>query len=112
MAETWQDWKEHHTQALERKKIQNSLDIFGYTTEEGANATFEGTDIGLILFILKENGKIDKDSYSYLDQKNDEYHDWINSEVEKFDAELESLNEKSYGDAIQVLEEKYQKIVE
>ena len=112
LAETWQDWKEQNAQELERKKIQNSLDIFGYTTNEGYNATFEGLHIGFVLSILKEKGKIDKDSYFYLDQKNDEYHDWINSEVEKFNAELKSLNEKGYGEAIQVLEEKYQKNVE
>nr|WP_295975097.1 VWA domain-containing protein [uncultured Bacillus sp.] len=108
LAETWKDWKEKNTQALERKSIQNQLDIFVYTTEEGANATFEGSDIGIILFILKENGKMDSDSYRYLDRKNSEYHDWINSEVEKFEAELKSLNNQSYTEAIKALEEKYQ----
>ncbi|KAA9015981.1 vWA domain-containing protein [Niallia endozanthoxylica] len=108
LAQTWKDWKEKNTQALERKKVQNELDIFGYITEEGANATFEGTEIGLILFIFKENGKMDVESYRYLDKVNDEYHDWINSEVEKFEAELKSLNNSSYAEAIKALEEKYQ----
>ncbi|WP_071396396.1 vWA domain-containing protein [Bacillus tuaregi] len=108
LAETWKDWKDKNTQALEGKKIQNDLDIFVYTTEEGANATFEGSEIDLILFIFKESGKIDKDSYRYLEEVNDEYHDWINSEVEKFEAELKSLNNSSYADAIKALEEKYQ----
>ena len=108
LAQTWKDWKEKNTEALERKKVQNELDIFGYITEEGANATFEGSEIGLILFIFKENGKMDMESYRYLDKVNDEYHDWINSEVEKFEAELKRLNNSSYAEAIKALEEKYQ----
>lgn len=108
LAETWKDWKEENTQALDRKKVQNQINIFVYTTEEGANATFEGSEIGLILFIFKEAGKIDKESYRYLEEINDEYHDWINSEVEKFEAELKSLNDSSYSEAIKALEEKYQ----
>ncbi|WP_394238876.1 VWA domain-containing protein [Niallia oryzisoli] len=108
LAETWKDWKEKNTQALERKMVQNQLDIFGYITDEGANATFEGSEIGLILFIFKENGKMDVESYRYLDKVNDEYHDWINSEVEKFETELKSLNNSSYAEAIKALEEKYQ----
>ncbi len=108
LAQTWKDWKEKNTQALERKKVRNELSIFGYITEEGANATFEGSEIGLILFIFKESGKMDMESYRYLDKVNDEYHDWINSEVEKFEAELKSLNNSSYAEAIKALEEKYQ----
>jgi Ca-activated chloride channel homolog len=108
LAKTWEDWKDKNMQKIERKKIQNDLEIFGYITGEEYNAEFEKVEIGLIMHILKENGKIDRESYSYLDQKNNEYHDWIKSEVKKFETELKSLNEKSYGEAIKALEEKYQ----
>ncbi|MFD2442563.1 VWA domain-containing protein [Bacillus sp. CGMCC 1.16607] len=109
LAETWKDWKEKNTQNLERKKTRNHLDIFAYITDEGYKATFERVDIGLIQFILKENGKMDKESYYYLDQKNNEYHSWINSEVDKFKEELKILNEKGYVEALKALEDKYQK---
>jgi Ca-activated chloride channel homolog len=108
LAETWVDWKEKSTTKLERQSVQNSLDIFSYITDQGYKATFEKVDIDLIFHIFRENGKMDMETYRYLDQKNTEYHNWINSEVEKFNAELKSLNEKSFGEAINALEEKYQ----
>lgn len=108
LAETWKDWKEKNMQKIERKKIQNELDIFGYITGEEYNASFESTEIELIISILEQSGKMDDDSQQYLDQKNKEYHDWILSEVGKFKEELKKLNEKSYAEAIKALEEKYQ----
>ncbi|WP_274856657.1 vWA domain-containing protein [Bacillus methanolicus] len=108
LAETWKDWKEKNMQKIERKKIQNELDIFGYITGEEYNASFERTEIELIISILEQSGKMDDDSQQYLDQKNKEYHDWILSEVGKFKEELKKLNEKSYAEAIKALEEKYQ----
>ena len=108
MVETWKDWKGKNAQAIEGKKTQNSIDIFSYITEEEYNSTFEKSRIDTVFFILNQNGKLDKDSFRYLEQINSEYHDWIDSEIETFKVELKSLNDKTYREAIQALEEKYQ----
>jgi Ca-activated chloride channel family protein len=108
LAESWEDWKQKSTTKLESKHINNSIDIFSYITGENYNATFERSDIDSIIFVFKENGKLDKESAKYLEQKNKEYHDWIHSEIEKFKLELESLNNKSYKEAIKTLEDKYE----
>jgi Ca-activated chloride channel homolog len=108
LAETWKEWKEQGLKSIERKKIQNSLDIFGYITNEGVKCTDEETTIELIMFVLEENKLMDKESRMYLEKKNKEYHHWIDQEIKRFEEELKSLNEKSYAEAIKVLEEKYQ----
>jgi Ca-activated chloride channel homolog len=107
LTETWKDWKTQNKTKLERKQLQNSIDIFSYITTEEHNATFEKVDISMILSILQQNGKMDKDSYQYLDQVNAEYHNWIAEEIETFKTELKSMNDKSFGEAIKALEEKY-----
>ncbi|WP_163102956.1 vWA domain-containing protein [Peribacillus alkalitolerans] len=108
LAETWKQWKNDGLQRLEGKKIQNDIDIFVYITKEEVKAQDEYDTISLIVFVLWEQGLITDEAKKYLDEKNSEYHDWIKAEVEAFKAELKTLNEKSYIDAIKTLEEKYQ----
>lgn len=109
LAKTWKDWKEKSSVEIKSKKLDNTLAIFSYITNESYNATFEKSGIGLIIFILKRNGNMDQESYNYLDQKNADYHDWIKSEIEIFNNELKSLNDKGYSEALNALDEKYQK---
>ncbi|MGI8386735.1 vWA domain-containing protein [Robertmurraya sp. P23] len=107
MAETWKDWKDQSQTKLERKQVQNDLAIFSYITTEEYNAEFEGVEIELILYNLKEEGKMDRDSYDYLLKKNKDYHDWIQEEIDGFKQELKNLNNQSYTEALKALENKY-----
>jgi Ca-activated chloride channel homolog len=108
LAKTWEEWKTKGTQSLELKKVKNNIDIFVYTTEESSKATDEKTRIDLILSQFWQNDLMSKESFKYLQEKNNQYHQWIRDEVERFDEELKALNEKNYTEALQILEEKYE----
>ncbi|WP_240794349.1 VWA domain-containing protein [Bacillus sp. BHET2] len=107
VAEAWEKWKSKGKQSIELKEVQNSLDIFGYITQEKVKVTTERNQINSFLFILSKNGDMDKESSTYLTEKNKEYHEWIYGEVEKFEKELRAINEKSYKEAMKALEQKY-----
>ncbi|MEW9109772.1 vWA domain-containing protein [Cytobacillus gottheilii] len=108
LAETWEKWKEQGEQSLDYKRVNNSLDIFVYITEEKSKTTREKSIINLIVSQMAQNEKISNEARDYLQQKNTEYHDWIREEIDQFNEELKALNEKSYSEALQTLEEKYQ----
>ncbi|KAB2330083.1 vWA domain-containing protein [Bacillus mesophilum] len=108
LAETWQNWKDQSQTKLERKQVQNDLSIFSYITTEESTATYQRSDIDTILFNFKEEEKMDRDSYDYLKSKNKEFHDWVKKEIEDFKLQLEDLNNQSFSEALNALEEKYQ----
>ncbi|WP_458415056.1 vWA domain-containing protein [Schinkia sp. CFF1] len=107
VTEMWRKWKEKGAQSLELKRLDNRSDIFSYTTTEYVKCTDEEWVIGGIYRLLRENGFIDNSSSMYLNKKNIDYHNWIRSEIGKFDDELKALNEKSYVEALHSLEDKY-----
>ncbi|MEN0663936.1 vWA domain-containing protein [Caldifermentibacillus hisashii] len=107
LAEQWKEWLEQGKQKIESKKIQNDLAIFSYITHEEGKALKEGIKIDLILFELHEAGRMSDESLEYLETKHKDYHLWIQEEIKKFKVELESLNEKSFSEAINKLESKY-----
>ncbi|MCR8850838.1 VWA domain-containing protein [Rossellomorea sp. SC111] len=107
VAEAWEKWKSKGKQSIELKEVQNSLDIFGYITQESVKVTTERTQIDLFLSILADHGKMDTESNTYLSEKNRVYHEWMYAEVEEFEQELRAINEKSYKDAMKALEQKY-----
>jgi len=51
---------------------------------------------------------MDSEALNYLLDRNRTYHAWIKDEIATFKADLKSLNEKSYGEAKETLEQKYQ----
>lgn len=108
LAETWKQWKEQGEQSLEYKKVSNNLDIFVYITEEESKSIDEKISIDLIVSQFWQSGLMDEDSRVYLEEKNKQYHDWIDGQIEKFNNELKALNEKNYAEAIKTLEDKYQ----
>lgn len=108
LAETWEDWKESGMQSIELKKVQNNLDIFSYITDEESKSTDEKVRIDLISSVFWQEKLMSEESRVYLDEKNREYHAWIDSEIQKFKEQLHALNEMNYSEAIKTLEEKYQ----
>ncbi|WP_080848721.1 vWA domain-containing protein [Cytobacillus gottheilii] len=108
LAETWEKWKEQGQQSLEYKNVNNKIDIFVYITDEKSKTTKEKSIIYLITSQMAQNGKMSNEARDYLQQKNNEYHDWIREEIDQFNEELKALNEKSYSEALRTLEEKYQ----
>ena len=107
LTEKWKEWLEQGKQKIESKKLQNDLAIFSYIAKEEIKANNESTKIELILFYLHEAGRMNDESYQYLETKRIEYHRWINKEIKKFEKELKALNEASYSEAIKALEDKY-----
>ena len=108
LAESWDNWKKKSEQELGYQKVSNSLDIFVYITNEEYNASFERLEIENIMYTFKQNGKMDSEALNYLLDRNRTYHAWIKDEIATFKADLKSLNEKSYGEAKETLEQKYQ----
>ncbi|QPC48275.1 vWA domain-containing protein [Mangrovibacillus cuniculi] len=105
----WEKWKKRSETKISSKDTRNAIDIFVYITGEEYNASFEELTIDNLLFDLKEAGDVDKESYKYLQQVNDEYHDWIKEEVEGFKVMLEQIKVDNYNEAKKQLEEIYQK---
>jgi Ca-activated chloride channel homolog len=108
LAETWADWKEQGMQSISYKKTRNYLDIFSYITNEEVKSQDEKDTIDHVAFVLWQNEMMTAETRVQIEEKNREYHDWINSEITKFKEELHALNEKNYTEAIKSLEEKYQ----
>lgn len=108
LAETWGEWKKRGMQSIDLKKTRNSLDIFGYITKEEVKSQDEKDTINHVVTRIWEKKMMTADSRVYIEEKNLEYHDWIDSEIQKFKEELHALNEKNYTEALKILEEKYQ----
>ncbi|QHS24157.1 VWA domain-containing protein [Virgibacillus sp. MSP4-1] len=108
IADAWQDWKEQGQQSLDLQHVSNELDIFSYITDEESKVVDERTSINFIANALNDYGYISDESRVYLEKKNSDYHDWILSEIDKFEQELEEMNDKGYKEAMKALEEKYE----
>ena len=107
LTDQWEKWKKQGVQSLNYKKIHNNMDIFVYIVNEKVKSTNERRRIDSVVHYFWKEGLIGNDAQDYLKEKNSHYHDWINGEIEKFDHELSSLNDKGYGEAVQHLEEIY-----
>ncbi|MCG7337039.1 VWA domain-containing protein [Sporosarcina sp. ACRSM] len=108
VAKSWEKWKEQKTTSLEHDKLKNSLDIFGYETDEYKKRVDEGSQVGTALQYLYQQRKLmSRESHDYLRKRNGEYHNWIEEEYNKLKKELKELNEKKIDEALQLLEEKY-----
>ncbi|SEU05211.1 Ca-activated chloride channel family protein [Salinibacillus kushneri] len=108
IADAWQDWKEQGMQSIDLQHVSNELDIFVYTTDEESKVVDERTRINFIVNALNDYGHISNESRKYLEEKNSDYHDWILSEIDTFEKELEAMNDKGYKEAVKALEEKYE----
>ena len=110
IAKNWEKWKDQKTSSLESDKVTNSLDIFGYGTDEYAKRVYEGSQVGTALQYLYQQKKLmSRESHEYLRTRNSEYHNWIEEEYNTLKKELKELNENKINEALQLLEEKYTK---
>lgn len=108
VAEKWSMWKSSKEGFLGADRVNNSLDIFVYHSEEFRKWVNEGQQVGLTLTYLFQNrDKMSRESHDYLKEKNNSYHKWIEAEYDNLRNELKTLNEMKYGEAIKALEEKY-----
>ncbi|RCW65841.1 vWA domain-containing protein [Saliterribacillus persicus] len=108
LAEAWSDWKEQNQKEAGYKETQNSLAIFSYIVDQGLLETQEREAIYNILHALKEAGEISSETFHKLDKKNSAYHRWVREEMDSLEQELDDLNEASYQESIEAIEEKYQ----
>ncbi|WP_270577487.1 vWA domain-containing protein [Caldibacillus thermoamylovorans] len=107
LVEQWKEWLEQGKQQLDYKKVSNELAIFTYITREEVKKTKEKVKVELILYRLHNANRFNDEAYEYLNKINNEYHQWIQEEVDQFEKELKALNEASYSEAIKALEDKY-----
>ncbi len=112
IAKNWEKWKTQKETSLEHDKLSNSLDIFGYGTDEYRKRLDEGGQVGTALQYLYQQRKLmSGESHDYLRKRNNEYHNWIEEEYNKLKKELRKLNEKKIDEALQLLEEKFKQNV-
>ncbi|MFS0784427.1 vWA domain-containing protein [Bacillus sp. 1P06AnD] len=112
VTESWNEWRKLGKQNLDSKHVQNKIDIFAYIAHEEATSTFEETKISLIMGVLQRYGKLSKETRNVLEQKNKEYHQWIDNEISRFEKELKVLNDQGYEEALNALEQKYKQNIE
>ncbi|MFI8688550.1 VWA domain-containing protein [Rossellomorea sp. NPDC077527] len=108
IAEAWKKWKEKGEKSIELKEVQNNLEIFNYIAEEESKSLKEKDQINLLIYTLQQKNLMSKESREYIEKKNNEYHSWIDSEINNFNDELKKINQQSYLEAKEALEEKYQ----
>jgi Ca-activated chloride channel homolog len=108
IADKWKSWKKSNEGAIEKYRVGNWLDIFGYHTKEYVKWVDERQTLGFTLtYLFQDKEKMSRESHDYLTQKNKDYHKWIEQEYNKLRDELEALNEQNYAEAMKQLEEKY-----
>ncbi|MYL55712.1 VWA domain-containing protein [Pontibacillus yanchengensis] len=107
VAQSWEDWKDHSETKISVKDTENSLDIFGYITDEEGKIIDERMQAESIFSAYWMEGTMSKESYQYLEEKNHAYHDWIVKEVKELKSELNNIREKKHQEALKALEEKY-----
>ena len=108
VAERWKSWKTSQEGWLSYYRVNNSLDIYVYRSGEYGKWLDERKNISSTLtYLFQEKEQMSRESHDYLQQKNTDYHKWIEQEYDKLRDELEALNEQNYGEAVKQLEEKY-----
>jgi Ca-activated chloride channel homolog len=108
VAERWKSWKTSQEGWLRYYRVNNSLDIYVYRSGEFGKWLDESKNISFTLtYLFQDKEKMSRESHDYLQQKNKEYHKWIEQEYDKIRDELEALNEQNYAEAVKLLEEKY-----
>jgi Ca-activated chloride channel homolog len=108
IAKAWEKWKEKGEKSIELKEVQNNLEIFNYIAEEESKSLKEKDQINLLIYTLQQQNLMSKESREYIEKKNNDYHRWIDSEINTFNDELKKINQQSYLEAKEALEEKYQ----
>lgn len=108
VAKKWADWKKDKGQKLSGQRVSNGLEIFKYDSKEYKKVVNERQRVGFTIQYLYQKKKVmSKESHDYLRTKNTAYHDWMQAEYDALRADLKSMNELQYTEAIQALEEKY-----
>lgn len=108
IAKAWADWKKNKTDRLEGEWTRNDLSIFVYDSREFKKWVDERQQVGFSLqYLFQTRQLMSRESHDYLEQKNRDYHVWIEEEYGKLKKELQELNDKKVDEAIRTLEEKY-----
>ncbi len=108
IAKGWEEWKKQKETDVKHNLVRNDLDIFVYESKEYRKRVDEGSQIGTALQYLYQDRKLmTSESYNYLREKNSEYHKWMDEEYKILKKELEDLNEMKIGEALQLIEEKF-----
>lgn len=108
VAENWKRWKVSQEGALGYNRVNNSLDIFGYHAKEFGKWVDERQSVGFTLtYLLQKKEMMSPEAHDYLQQKNKDYHNWIEEEYDRLRDDLKAINEMNYTEAINSLEEKY-----
>ncbi|RHW39912.1 VWA domain-containing protein [Lysinibacillus yapensis] len=104
----WKQWKTKEEGSINLQRTTNSLDIFGYHSGEFGKWVDERQAVGFTLtYLLQKREKMSKESHDYLQEKNKEYHSWIEQEYDELRDELKEINELNHTEAIKQMEEKY-----
>lgn len=108
VAEKWEFWKTSTEGNVGYERTNNDLDIFGYHSREFKKWVDERQQVGFTLtYLLQEHEMMSQESHDYLQQKNKDYHMWIEQEYDKLRDELKALNEMNYKEAMKLLEDTY-----
>ncbi|PUB16772.1 VWA domain-containing protein [Paenisporosarcina sp. OV554] len=108
VAEKWGFWKTSTEGNVGYERTNNDLDIFGYHSKEFKKWVDERQQVGFTLtYLLQEHEMMSQESHDYLQQKNKDYHTWVEQEYDKLRDELKVLNEMNYKEAMKLLEDTY-----
>lgn len=112
IAEQWQEWKKEAQQQASHHHFVQGFDILDYTNTFFDKGWLQDTNIMYAMGELQEEGYISRDAYQYLNQKRNAYFQSIKQYWHELEAKLNEINDESFKEMKQDIEEKYEQNVD
>ncbi|MCM3719806.1 VWA domain-containing protein [Fictibacillus phosphorivorans] len=99
IAELWEDWKDNAKRDAKSQFIDQKFDILFFSNDFAEAYIRENNNYRYTIRHLRDEGKISKESWRYLDDKRKERFDRMKDYRQEIEKQLDSINEGNLEDA-------------
>ncbi|NYV68436.1 VWA domain-containing protein [Bacillus sp. Gen3] len=103
----WERWKKDSIRSAEALRVDNSFDILGLTNDWGYRATRQNLNIGYMLSILRDEGKITFKQEDQLKKIRKNIGELVIQTKKEMEENLKEINIKEIEDLKKKINEKY-----
>lgn len=103
----WERWKKDSIRSAEALRVDNSFDILGLTNDWGYRATRQNLNIGYMLSILRDEGKITFKQEDQLKKIRKNIKELVIQTKKEMEGNLKEINIKEIEDLKKKINEKY-----
>lgn len=103
----WERWKKDSIRSAEALRVDNSFDILGLTNDWGYRATRQNLNIGYMLSILRDEGKITFKQEDQLKKIRKNIKELVIQTKKEMEENLKEINIKEIEDLKKKINEKY-----